>query len=129
MMIAYLINMFTWKPIPGYEKSYEISNTGDVKSLSRRVRCRDVSRVTRERILKPRIDVYGYACVGLYTDDKIKWFKIHRLVMLSFIGPSDLTVNHKNMIKLDNRLDNLEYMTAIQNYHHARKIKGKWKTR
>lgn len=46
-------------------------------------------------------------------------YAVHRLVLLAFLGPSDLEVNHKNGIKHDNRLENLEYVTKTENMRHA----------
>ena len=50
----------------------------------------------------------------------------HRLVMEAFHGKSDLTVDHLNMNRQDNRLENLEYITAVENIKRALGIKVKW---
>ena len=57
---------------------------------------------------------------------KGKRMYVHRLVMLAFHGKSDLTVDHLNMNKQDNRLENLEYVTAVENIKRALGIKVKW---
>jgi hypothetical protein len=100
-----------WKDIPEYEGMYQISNLGRVKSL----------KSGKDKILKPREYGRGYMSVSLCKEGESKNFKIHRLVMLAFVGESDLQVNHKNGIKADNRLENLEYCTASENTIHAYK--------
>ena len=57
---------------------------------------------------------------------KGKRMYVHRLVMLAFHGKSDLTVDHLNMNKQDNRLENLEYVTTVENIKRALGIKVKW---
>lgn len=116
-------NMEIWKDIPGYEESYQVSNYGRVKSLQRTVPSGSYFRTVPEAILKPMVDRYGYLCVNLYKDKKYKTRKIHRLVMLAFIGHSKLTVNHKNKITTDNNLSNLEYLTAKDNVTYSQGIK------
>jgi len=59
--------------------------------------------------------------VGLYREGDVKKLKVHRLMMLTFVGSSNLQVNHINGLKTDNRLENLEYCTASQNQIHAYK--------
>lgn len=68
-------------------------------------------------VLKPSRSGAGYHSVALTGQ---KWKQIHRLVLLVFKGQSDLQVNHKNGIKTDNRLENLEYVTPQENHLHAR---------
>ena len=93
--------------IPGYPR-YLVDENGVV-----------VSTVGGKwRILRPRADGPGYHAVHLTNR---KSYKIHRLVMLVFCGPSDLPVNHKNGVKTDNRLENLEYVTGKENLAHARR--------
>lgn len=94
-----------WKDIPGYESHYKVSNFGRVKSLKN----------NREKILKLNPDKDGYSIVYLCLNSKIKTFKVHRLVMLSFVGKSELQVDHLNKIKNDNRIENLEYVTPREN--------------
>ena len=57
---------------------------------------------------------------------KGKRMYVHRLVMLAFHGKSDLTVDHLNMNRQDNRLENLEYVTVVENTKRALGIKVKW---
>ena len=100
-----------WKDIPNYEGLYQVSNLGRVRSL-----------YNKGRVLKPRKHRNGYQEVNLSKRKIIKTKLIHRLVMLVFIGESDLQVNHINGIKTDNRLENLEYCTSRDNIRHAHKI-------
>lgn len=75
-----------WKPIYGYEGKYEISSFGRVKSLPKTWKRKDgVPLHYKERILKPRINAYGYARVNLCKNGKPKDFFIHRLVASAFI--------------------------------------------
>jgi len=61
----------------------------------------------------------GYRVLQLCKNGQHKNHRVHRLVMLAFAGESDLGVNHKNGIKSDNRLENLEYATHKENVRHA----------
>ena len=53
----------------------------------------------------------GYFTVGLRKDNKQTTKKVHRLVMETFRGPSELTVNHIDHNRQNNSLINLEYVT------------------
>ena len=96
-------------PIPGFE-NYLINRNGDIYSCK------------YKKYLKLQIDKKGYYKLGLYKNGKRKDFTAHRLVCLTFIGKSNLQVNHKNGKKLDNRLCNLEYVTGAENMKHAFKL-------
>jgi len=98
-----------WKDVPNYEGLYQVSNLGKVRSL----------KFGKERVLKPYANGAGYYQVDPCKDGVKKKKSIHRLVMLAFVGESDLQVNHKNGIKTDNRLENLEYCTRSENAQHA----------
>lgn len=96
-----------WKDIPGYEGLYRASNLGKVKSLKRETnkvwnRFQYCNKPLKEKILKP--DGSKYLQVQLCKNKKITKYFIHRLVLLAFVGKSDLECNHKNGIKTDNRL-------------------------
>lgn len=69
------------------------------------------------------INNYGYECVNLRTDKKYYIKPVHRLVATAFIpNPLELTdVNHKNECKTDNRVENLEWMSHIENMRYSRK--------
>lgn len=97
-----------WKPIPGYDK-YEASNLGRIRSLWG-VRGKGLI------ILKASIS-RGY--YQLHISPGRKNIRVHRLVMLAFYGYSGLHINHKNGVKTDNRLENLEYVSARDNIIHA----------
>lgn len=116
--------MEKWLPIPGYEYGYEVSDKGRVKSLARTLVCtgpirkRPNGKRVKERILKQE-NIKGYLVVGLKERHKlVKKFLVHRLVLLAFIGPSDLTVNHKDFNRMNNCFENLEYMSRLENQRH-----------
>jgi len=100
-----------WKDIPGYEGMYQVSNMGEVRSLS-------WTSSREPRILKKSI-VSGYYSVTLQLDGKGKNYKVHRLVMLAFYGESPKVVNHKDGNKLNNNINNLEYVWQKENIDHA----------
>jgi len=77
-------------------------------------------------LLKPSVHRQGYLEAHLFRG-KRKTVLVHRLVMFAFVGmpPDGYEVNHKNGIKADNRLCNLEYVTARQNTRHAMEKLGR----
>lgn len=104
-----------WKPVIGYEGFYEVSNIGDIRSIS------DGSH--RGRILKQK-DRGGYCSVNLCANGIRKTVNIHNLVYAAFSGdhrkPDKMTpINHKDGNKKNNRFDNLERVTAKENSRHA----------
>lgn len=119
----------TWKPIPGYETLYAVSDWGNVKRLERKSRNPNAEFILPERVSKLSLS-RGYFRVSLWNDNCGKVFFVHRLVMLAFVGHSDLSVDHINGDKTDNRLCNLRYCTLSQNtmYQHeagrARFVRG-----
>ena len=93
----------------------------------------DMGRVRSERgarkthvglVLKPQRSTDGYPMVRLYhKPEKAKTVKIHRLVALAFLGdPGSNEVNHKDGVKTNNTLGNLEYVTRTENIRHMRRI-------
>jgi len=98
-----------WKDIAGYIGKYQVSNLGNIKSFLS----------GSEKILKPSINKNGYLNVSLCFNGKKHTFPVHKLVALSFLSQDylkqKLVVNHKNFIRTDNRVKNLEITTTRQN--------------
>ena len=105
--------MEEWKDISTYEGLYQVSNFGNVKSLERVL---PDGRHLRERILKGSI-VDGYRIVGLSKYGSRKMFYVHRLVAQAFVSnPKSLNeVDHIDTIRLNNRYDNLRWVTRSEN--------------
>lgn len=112
----------TWRPVVGYEGIYEVSSLGRVRSLDkvvRSARSRSGKRTRRGRILQTRLSNSGRERITLWKDGHMKTIHVHRLVAAAFLGPSNLTVNHKDENPLNNRLENLEYMTVGDNVRYS----------
>ena len=76
---------------------------------------------------RPVVATNGYLRTCIFKDSRGKGVFIHRLVAAAFLGerPEGMQVNHKNGNKQDNRLENLEYVTASDNALHARRVLGR----
>ena len=135
MKIKY--NKETYKDIPGWP-GYQVSVRGNVRSLAG-IDTRGHKR--KEKQLKPN-NTHGYRQVKLTKDGKSKQVKIHRLVMLTFIGPppEGMVVDHWDENPTNNKLCNLSYMTKADNTYrsmknmssqhrgiHWNKARNKWK--
>lgn len=106
-----------WKDIKGYEGLYQISNLGRVKSLPRQYKKRFLNK---EIIKVPTKLPKGYLKVGLSKNGKVKYYFIHRLVAEMFINKVDgkECVNHKDCNPSNNRVDNLEWCSYIENNNY-----------
>ena len=109
-----------WKDIKGYEGLYQVSNLGRIKSLERKSKTKgNVEYIKKEKVLKERFS-HGYVSVILYKNGTKKNFRVHRLVAKAFlVNPKNLPqINHINFNRSDNRIENLEWVTAKENIQH-----------
>ena len=112
-----------WIDIDGYEGLYQVSSFGRVK----RMFIGSNNRGVKEKIRRQGLCRQGYNRIQLSKDGVSKNVRVHRLVAEAFIpNPGKKrTVNHKNGIKTDNRVDNLEWNTYAENLDHAIKVLGR----
>lgn len=113
-----------WKDIAGYENYYMVSNFGRVKGVKRKVNSNNGTITLKEKIISSRVGKLGYVQISLTKENKISFHLVHRLVAFAFIDNPyrKKTVNHKNGIKTDNSVSNLEWMTLSENISHAYRI-------
>ena len=109
----------TWKPIPGYEDLYEVSNYGQVRSLPRRTLGKDGAvRPFPGKILKPRIQRSGHHKVVLYRGNgKSQARYVHQLVLEAFVGPrpQGMVTCHNDGIPDNNFVGNLRWDSQSSN--------------
>ena len=113
-----------FKDVKGYEKYYEISSEGIVRSKDRtQTDPRGRTRTWKGKVLKPDIAQNGYYRVTFSIHKKKKQFYLHRLIATHFIdNPNNLPqVNHIDGNKLNNSINNLEWVTVQENTIHAYK--------
>ena len=114
-VIEHTLKQEEWKPIPGYEGLYEVSNYGRVKSYQ---------LDSNGKILSPGNtgkDGSGYCFVNLCKDGKVKPRIIHRLVAEAFIpNPNNFPqVNHMDECKENNYFGNLEWCSPAYNISYG----------
>lgn len=97
--------------VPGTNSRYSVTKDGMV-----------YSHISKKWLKS--FDKSGYRSIQISIPQRIT-FRVHRMVMLAYIGESSLEVNHKNGVRGDNRLENLEYVTAEENSRHARMFLGR----
>jgi len=100
-----------WKDVISYEGIYEVSNLGRVRSIN----------TGRKKPLKPLLGNNGYFKINLYKDKKMSAINIHRLVAIAFIinDGNKKQVNHIDGNKINNNVDNLEWVTDSENQKHS----------
>jgi hypothetical protein len=106
--------MKIWKQVPNYSL-YEASTEGEIRSTN-------YKRTGKKVILKPALDNCGYLRTMLKRDcGTIHTVKVHRIICQTFLeNPENKPcVNHKNSIRNDNRLLNLEWCTLSENQKHS----------
>jgi len=108
-----------WRKIEGSGGLYLVSSLGRVRSEPMNGNGGD-GRVMRQK------DSRGYRVVTIRLFGKRKCPSVHSLVAAAFIGrrPSGIQVNHKNGVKHDNRVENLEYASASENMRHSLYVLG-----
>lgn len=101
-----------WKDVAGYEGLYQVSNLGRVRRFYKN---------GKEHQLKPQPCGFGYRFVILCKNGIRKQLLLHRLVAMAFIpNPGKLPeVNHKDEIKTNNCVDNLEWCARKYNINYG----------
>lgn len=107
--------------IPEFSETYEVSALGRVRSVDRIRMGRNGPQRCDGKILRPRINKFGYCQGSLWKDGRGKMFLLHRLVALAFIpNPENLPmVNHIDGVKSNCVVTNLEWVDDRMNRQHA----------
>lgn len=103
-----------WRDIPGYEGLYQVSNYGNVRSMN-------YMNTGTVKVLKQKVNNYGYSLINLNYNGERKTYSVHRLVTAAFLENPDNKpqVNHIDGCKINNNVSNLEYVTPGDNQKHA----------
>lgn len=106
--------MEIWKDVEGYEGLYQVNQFGEVKSLPKQI---GLGYMTKEKILKQRLQNSGYLTVSLSKDGKRLNKTVHRLVAKAFIpNPEGLPeIDHIDGDKTNNVVENLQWISHVEN--------------
>lgn len=117
--------MEIWKSIT-WAPNYEVSTLGRVRSVDRMTFGKR-PYLRKGQLLSPGVTKDGYLQVGFQIDGRRKSAYVHVLVAEVFITkpPGDVEVNHKDGIKSNCKVDNLEWLTHVQNVQHSIQALGK----
>lgn len=110
-----------WRDIPGWQGYYQASSLGRIRSMDRKVKIGRTNPLRRGKVLSPGFNDKGYKLVVLCREGKNRTRLLHRLVAQAFIeNPLGLAeVDHVNLVKTDNRADNLCWVTRQENMVRA----------
>jgi hypothetical protein len=117
-----------WKDVKGFDEYYKISDQGDIIRKERIIERKSHGTfVVPEKKISPVYDKDGYLKTAFRVDGKRYYRRVHRLVAETFLNnPNNYpVVNHKNGIKDDNRVENLEWCTVAENTQHAFDVLGR----
>lgn len=109
-----------FKDIPNFEGYYQVSNLGNVKSLSRQVWGGRAYYTINDRMLKKTKDSHNYRVVKISAKEIKKSFRVHQLVAIAFLnhtpnGTKGLIVDHIDNNRNNNNLSNLQLVTYREN--------------
>jgi hypothetical protein len=110
-----------WKDVPDFVDKYQVSNLGRIRSKR--------TAKSNFKIMVP-VNMKGYSRIKLLKSGISKSVLLHRLILISFNGEDENKrfVNHKNGIRNDNRLENLEWVTPSENVKHGFDVLGRTMT-
>ena len=106
-----------WKDIPKYEGLYQASNYGNIRSCDKKV----WNYIKKSRILKPYLCTSGYYQLSLSNGQGgQKKYYVHRIIASTFLNKEkyQTEVNHKDLNKLNNKVENLEWTSRKENIRH-----------
>lgn len=121
-----------WKNVPGYDGLIEVSNVGRVRTVPRvYLHLGKYPKMTSGVVLKQSQTHRGYMQASTKINGKQHIFNVHRCVALAFLPNPDEKeqVNHKNLNKSDNRVENLEWVTRSENVDHAHAAGSRYRER
>lgn len=120
----------TWKPLDFTQGVYGVSSFGRVRRYANSIlrkpgRPWNLNRNSLPIMMQQQRTTRDYMSVRLMVDGKSRTFMVHRIAAHAFIGPCPgpkIEVNHKDGVKTNNRVENLEYCTHQENIRHAARL-------